>query len=159
MYKNILTTEWVDAVSLQQWLDQNAGTMHTDPKLMHDRDKLGTILLELVFTEIFQLKHIQSDPNPGNFLVTPDCKLALLDFGATRELSQELCRNYYHLCLAALSNNNFEIIKAAKKLGFIHREDLTEAKESFKKIMQLAVEPFLRQEYSWKGCELLKELM
>lgn len=154
--KNILTTEWVNAISLQEWLQQNAERMHTNPEYITIRDKLGSMLLELVFTEVFHFKHIQSDPNPANFLVTTDGQLVLLDFGATQELSDELIENYRKLVLAAVNDDQPELIKAAKKMGFLHRQDPPEAKNSFIKLMDIAIEPFRQAQYSWKNSKQLK---
>lgn len=154
--KNVLTTEWIEAISLQEWLNKFSKVMHSDPHFIQQRDKLGTILLELVFTEIFHFSHIQSDPNPANFLVTEEGKLALLDFGATQELSPELIENYSYLTFCAVHKNDTELIKVAKKMGFLHRHDPAEAKESFIKMMDIAIEPFITESYSWKDCHQLK---
>ncbi|APJ04102.1 ABC1 kinase family protein [Silvanigrella aquatica] len=154
--KNVLTTQWIDAECLQLWLNKNAKDIHTNPLLIEKRDKLGALLLEVVFTEIFQLNHIQSDPNPGNFLVTENADLVLLDFGATQELSSELIQNYSDLTLSAIQKNKFEIVKAAKKMGFLSRGDQPEAKESFLRAMDIAIEPFLNEKYSWKDANQLK---
>lgn len=155
---NILVTEWIEAESLQEWLDKNSHNMHADPEIIKQRDKLGTLLLELVFTEIFQLKHIQSDPNPANFLVTKNGDLVLLDFGATQELSLELVQDYSKLTLAALEKNQFELIKIARKMGFLNRTDPHEARESFIKVMKIVIEPFLSESYSWQNCNQMKKI-
>ena len=154
--KHVLTTEWIEAESLQQWINKHAKSMHTDPEIIKKRDKLGITLLELVFTEIFQLKHIQSDPNPANFLVTENADLVLLDFGATQELNNELIENYAKLTTTGIEKNQFELIKAAKKMGFLTRHDSLVAKESFLKIMNVVLEPFSTAHYSWKNCQLSK---
>lgn len=154
--KNILTTEWIEAVSLQDWLKQNKESIHSNPEFIATRDQLGSVLLELVFTEVFHFKHIQSDPNPGNFLVTPLGQLVLLDFGATQELSDDLINNYAELTLTAINENHQEMLKVAKKMGFLHRHDPQDAKESFIKIMQIAIEPFKASTYSWKESKQLK---
>ncbi|MBX9836806.1 MAG: AarF/ABC1/UbiB kinase family protein [Silvanigrellaceae bacterium] len=154
--KNVLTTEWIEAISLQEWLNKYSKIMHTDPEFIKKRDNLGNILLELVFTEIFHFKHIQSDPNPANFLVTDNGELVLLDFGATQELSDELIENYSKLTLSAVQKNQIELIKTAKKMGFLNRHDSPEAKESFIKMMDIAIEPFIGENYSWKDCHQLK---
>jgi aarF domain-containing kinase len=122
--KTILVTEWVEGVNLQRWMDAN---------LNHPcKNKIGALLLEVVFTEILLLNQIQSDPNPGNFLVTKDNKLALLDFGATQTLSQEL--------------------------GYIETGDTDEVRDSFVRIIQLVLEPFLNDTYSWLDCSLTKRI-
>lgn len=154
--KNILTTEWVDAISLQEWMKQNESQLDNSSEYIYTRDKLGSVLLELVFTEVFHFKHIQSDPNPGNFLVTTSGQLVLLDFGATQELSEELIENYASLTLAAIHKDNQELIKVAKKMGFLHRHDPPEAKDSFIKLMEIAIEPFLEETYSWMNSKQLK---
>ena len=52
------------------------------------RDRVAALLLELVFRELFEFGLIQTDPNFANFLYCGDsARLGLLDFGATRSLS------------------------------------------------------------------------
>lgn len=156
--KRVLTTEWINGENLNHLMDKHGENLHTDPKLIQLRDKLGYLLLSLVFTEIIELKHIQSDPNPGNFLVTEDEKLVLLDFGATQELSAELVHNYALLCKWSLEENFEKTIEAAKKIGFIFESDSAETCKIFIDVMKIAMEPFYKESYSWKDCHLLKRI-
>ena len=50
------------------------------------RDRVLGELVSEVAEQILVRGHVHADPHPGNFLVTPDGKLALLDFGCTLEL-------------------------------------------------------------------------
>lgn len=156
--KHVLVTEWVEAESLQDWLTKNSQEMHSSPDIMQQRDKLGQILLDLVFTEIFELHHIQSDPNPANFLVTSNADLVLLDFGATQKLSDDTIENYTKLTQAAFEKKHFELTRFAKKMGFLTREDPPETQDSFIKIMEIVMEPFQAESYSWKNCHQLKRI-
>ncbi len=53
-------------------------------------DRLATRLLDLFFHQTFDLRRLHADPNPGNYLLCPDDRLALLDFGCTQHLSKSL---------------------------------------------------------------------
>ncbi|KAB8033200.1 ABC1 kinase family protein [Fluviispira multicolorata] len=156
--KNILATDWINGESLQQWMTHHENTLHTDPELIQKRNKIGYLLLELVFSEIIIFKHIQTDPNPGNFLITNDCKLVLLDFGATQKLSSEIIKNYADLCRYSLNEDQEMIIEVAIKMGFLYSDDGADIKESFLKIMKLAMEPFISESYTWKNCDMLKRI-
>jgi aarF domain-containing kinase len=148
--KRVLVTEWIDGVNLQKWLDLNNNSLV--------KNQIGETLLDVIFTEILLMGYIQSDPNPGNFLVTKENKLVLLDFGATQLLRTELVDNYVGLIQAGLKQNRIEIIRFAKKMGFIESGDSDEVRNSFIKVITLALEPFMTEKYSWLNCDLTKRI-
>jgi aarF domain-containing kinase len=154
--KKILVTQWIEGINLQKWIDQ-FDTLEIENK-EEIRNKIGALLLEVIFTEILLFEHIQSDPNPGNFLITKDNKLALLDFGATQRLQSQSVTNYMHLCLAGIENNRADLFRYAKKLGFLLTGDSDEVRQSFLTILQIALEPFHSEHYSWKNSTLSKRL-
>jgi predicted unusual protein kinase regulating ubiquinone biosynthesis (AarF/ABC1/UbiB family) len=51
------------------------------------RDLIGERLIELLYSEIFDLGTIHADPNPANFAFRPDGTFALYDFGCIQRLS------------------------------------------------------------------------
>ncbi|MES2615989.1 MAG: AarF/ABC1/UbiB kinase family protein [Bdellovibrionota bacterium] len=149
--KRILVTEWIDGLNLQKWID-----LHEDKT--EERNKIGVLMFEVIFTEILLLNHIQSDPNPGNFLVSKDNKLVLLDFGATQVLGRDLVNSYVNLLQAGLKESRNEVLRHAKKLGFIETGDSDNIRDSFVKIFHLALEPFLVETYCWLNCSLTKRM-
>jgi len=52
-----------------------------------DRHRLAVIALHVAFVEIFRAGFFHADPHPGNFVVTNDGKLGLLDFGMVGTLN------------------------------------------------------------------------
>lgn len=150
----VLTTTWVEGLNLQQWIDTHA----QEPQSQQTCERLGALLLEVVLSELFNLRHIQSDPNPGNFLVTPDGKLVLLDFGATQNLTDELVENYTRLFVAGIKNNRAEVLRYGKRLGFIQTQDSDALRDCFVRIFGLSMEPFLAETYSWRDCGLSKRI-
>jgi predicted unusual protein kinase regulating ubiquinone biosynthesis (AarF/ABC1/UbiB family) len=95
-------------------------------------------------------KKIQADPNPANYIVTPDNKLALIDFGCIKEFSNEFIKNYTELFRIYKSSNKNKILKSYKQMGLIRNIDDIDDDLFQNKILAFnkwAVEPFLTNEY------------
>ncbi|MFZ9521540.1 MAG: ABC1 kinase family protein [Silvanigrellaceae bacterium] len=155
--ENILISEWIEGINLKDWIANNGA-----PDVANDhvaaRDKIGRILLDLLFFEIFDNGFIQSDPNPANFLVTPDGRLCLLDFGATEELGPVLRENYRQLSKACLFGTRNDIIRMGEKMNLILDSDNDKARDSFVQMMAITCEPFVHNIFSWKNCQLTQRL-
>ncbi|MBX9703328.1 MAG: AarF/ABC1/UbiB kinase family protein [Silvanigrellaceae bacterium] len=142
--KKVLVTTWMDGENLQTWIKKQDKNIETPTK-----SNVAAGLLRLVFTEILDLKYIQSDPNPGNFLISKDGKIILLDFGATLHLDEELSYNYGQLCYWQLKKDRKNVIKYAQKMHFLNENDSKELEDSFLKILGLSLEPFTQESFCW----------
>jgi len=81
-----------------------------------------TLLKEMVqsfIQQIFVSGLFHADPHPGNFLVTPHGKLALLDFGAVGELSKEESKHYRNILIALLLRQEAGFADLLKDAGFV----------------------------------------
>ena len=79
--KRVLVMERIDGVRLA---DSRALPPGTDPVA------LALAGAEAMLTQVFEAGFFHADPHPGNFLVTDDGRLALLDFGMVGYLDDEL---------------------------------------------------------------------
>ena len=82
------------------------------------RDQVLADLVAEVAAQILVRGHVHADPHPGNFLVTPEGKLALLDFGCTLELVPAERAAYARLVLAIAGANQAAAAKELAILGF-----------------------------------------
>ncbi len=84
------------------------------------RNKVMTGLFKLFFQEVFDFKLLQSDPNLANYRYQAESgKVVLLDFGATREIPDQISEGYRAL-LQAAADNNAELMKTtALELGLM----------------------------------------
>ncbi|NBW82695.1 hypothetical protein EBR21_13165 [bacterium] len=155
--ENILISEWIEGTNLKDWIANN-GAPDVSNDLVANRDKIGSILLDLLFFEIFENGFIQSDPNPANFLVTPDGRLCLLDFGATEELNETLRVNYKQLSKACLFGTRNDILKVGERMNLILDSDNEKARDAFVQMMAVTCEPFVHNIFSWKNCQLTLRL-
>ena len=89
------------------------------------RDAVVGALMDLLLSELFTFRFMQTDPNFANYFVREDGTLALLDFGASREVPKRLSDGYKALLRAGMTNDMEAVHAAAVHLG-IAGEDLSE---------------------------------
>jgi ubiquinone biosynthesis protein len=82
------------------------------------RSKILSTLLEVYLRQVLEFGVFQADPHPGNFLVTDDDDVALLDFGCTREMSEEVRRGYSSLVRAFVTGDGNCVAEWLERLGF-----------------------------------------
>jgi len=87
-----------------------------------DRDRVLGELVDDFAAQILVRGHVHADPHPGNFLVTPDGRLALLDFGCTLVLEPRERAAYARLVLAIAGCNQSAAAAELYALGFTARD-------------------------------------
>jgi aarF domain-containing kinase len=150
-----LATQWMEGKSISQWQkDHN----HEPAKTQELRNKVSESLMWLLMQEIFVLSTLQSDPNPGNFLLTTDGYVTMLDFGATEEVPEWLKLGYLSLTKACLGGTKTDIINTCIQLKFLTESDSQKAKDAFVSMMAIASEPFEHNTYEFKRGALMPRI-
>ncbi len=84
------------------------------------RNKLMTALFSLFFEEVFSFRLIQSDPNMANYrYIAEDETVALLDFGACREIPDAISKGYLALLQAMANDDMAGVAQAALDIGLM----------------------------------------
>ncbi|MDG4648616.1 AarF/ABC1/UbiB kinase family protein [Roseibacterium sp. SDUM158017] len=84
------------------------------------RDAAVTALIELCLRELFEFRLMQTDPNFANYRWRPETgQIVLLDFGATREIADEVAEGHLRLLRAGLSRDRDAVLAALEELGFV----------------------------------------
>ena len=110
---HVLTMTRIDGERLLVHLDRLTAEGH-----IAMRDQLLASLVDDVAAQVFVRGLIHADPHPGNFLVTSDGALAMLDFGCTLELTRPERTAYARLMLAIASGQRAAITTELDSLGF-----------------------------------------
>src|SRR5690606_37648375 len=74
----VLVLELLEGPTLQRWLE-------SDPS-PDERTRVSRQLVEATFGPFLLAGRVHADPHPGNYLVMPDGRLGILDFGAVKQL-------------------------------------------------------------------------
>lgn len=110
----VLTMTRIAGERLTTWLERaTADGRHAD------RDRLLGQLVTEVAAQILVRGHVHADPHPGNFLVTEQGELAMLDFGCMLELSAAERAAYARLVLSIAGANHAAAATELAALGFV----------------------------------------
>jgi predicted unusual protein kinase regulating ubiquinone biosynthesis (AarF/ABC1/UbiB family) len=117
-------------------------------------------LMELCFKELFCFQLVQSDPNFANFQYQADSqKIVLLDFGATRTISDTLSQGYMQLMQGAIADDKQQMIQAAQQIGFFQDAIDPQQKQLIIDIFYQACEPLRTQgTYDFGASNLAKRI-
>lgn len=84
------------------------------------RDGAMGALIQLCLRELFDFRLMQTDPNFANYRWRPATgQIVLLDFGATRDISQKMSDAYRGLLRAGLDRDRDGVMGALEQIGFI----------------------------------------
>ncbi|HKE20699.1 MAG TPA: AarF/UbiB family protein [Kofleriaceae bacterium] len=114
----VLTMDRVDGERLTEFLDRASAS---GGAAEGHRDAVLAALVRAYAGQILGAGRFQADPHPGNFLVCPDRRLALLDFGAVRELGDGARRAYAALTGAVIARDGARAARLMADLGFAVR--------------------------------------
>jgi predicted unusual protein kinase regulating ubiquinone biosynthesis (AarF/ABC1/UbiB family) len=133
--RRVLTTAWVEGRDLESFLA-------TSPS-QSTRDRVGEALLEFYVGTLYRHGLYNCDPHPGNYLFLSDGRVAMLDYGCTREFDRALVRNLAALTRAVQINDRPELEATFRKLGLLgSRSDFGTARS----LMRSFYGPMLRDE-------------
>jgi predicted unusual protein kinase regulating ubiquinone biosynthesis (AarF/ABC1/UbiB family) len=112
-----------------------------------ERDRVMTALLDLMLTELFELRLVQTDPNFANYQYrwsTGD--IVLLDFGATRRFKAGFVSSYRKLATAAVRGDREAMAVAAEKVGYSMGDEDSVYRDLVLELLLLALEPLRMDE-------------
>ena len=106
------------------------------------RDRIAALLIELLLRELFVFGLMQTDPNFANYRFNTKTKrLVLLDFGASRDISNTMAASYRKLMRAILSGKEEASFKAATDMGFIAPDMPAQYRAVLLEMLDMAMEP------------------
>ena len=111
------------------------------------RNEIAENLMTLTLRELFEFRLMQTDPNFANYKYnTRSGQIVLLDFGATREISERLSEAYRTLMRTTLSQDGDAIFQCVVDMGFLPTNLPDEYAQIIRDIIVQAVEPLGRDE-------------
>ncbi|MDB5228134.1 MAG: AarF/ABC1/UbiB kinase family protein [Bacteroidota bacterium] len=121
--KKILTMEWIDAQPLQQFIDTE--------KDQRKKNQVGQALLDFLHVSIHQHHEFHADPHPGNFLITKDNKLVVLDFGCVKKIPKDFYIHYFALVKDDVFNDPKKLRICLEHLDMLRKGDSKEVEALF----------------------------
>lgn len=95
-----------------------AGDSILDAKFIPHKDYLGGLLFESWYAPLYQKGVLHGDPHPGNYFISSNNQLMLLDFGCIRRFDAVFLDGVKNLYYALLSNDQDRAVHAYTQWGF-----------------------------------------
>ncbi len=152
--EKILTMDWIEGRPLgdvpMESLPAGVGT------------KLGQAMWDFYHYQMHKLKTVHADPHPGNFIVTPDYKLGIIDFGCVKVIPPNFHSTYFQLMSPDFLESESKMEKVFHDLHFIYPDDSEKDKKFFKdlfsKLVELLGRPFRGNEFDFSQKEYFETL-
>jgi predicted unusual protein kinase regulating ubiquinone biosynthesis (AarF/ABC1/UbiB family) len=108
----VVIQEWMQGVPMAEIIRHGTA---------EQRDLIGTRLLELTFDAPRRLEMLHGDAHPGNFMLLPDGRMGVIDFGAVAPLPGGLPIELGMSIRLARDKNYDLLLPTMEKAGFIQK--------------------------------------
>lgn len=134
----ILVMDWIEGKPLGEVINTDlpadAGT------------RLGQAMWDFYHFQMHQIKAVHADPHPGNFIITPDYRLGIIDFGCVKVIPEDFYKMYFRLMDADILTDKEKKEAVFSHLRFIYPDDSVKDRaffiEIFSQLVALLARPF-----------------
>jgi predicted unusual protein kinase regulating ubiquinone biosynthesis (AarF/ABC1/UbiB family) len=152
--KRIISMDWIDGMHLKEFLKTNPS--------QELKNKIGQALWDFYNFQQHELRAVHADPHPGNFLITPEDKLGVIDFGCIKELPDDFYYPFFSLISSDVIRDKVKTIEAFRKLDMIHANDNKEQVEfyykAYKEMIELFAKPYTSKTFDFSQPEFFEQL-
>jgi len=108
--EHVIVSEWVDGRPLSQIIA--AGTQE-------ERNRTGLLYVRFLFSGPERAGLLHADPHPGNYRITPEGRLGVLDYGLVARLPDGLPRPIGQLLRRAVDGDHEAMLEGLREEGFV----------------------------------------
>jgi predicted unusual protein kinase regulating ubiquinone biosynthesis (AarF/ABC1/UbiB family) len=108
--EHVIVSEWLEGVPLSRIIAE--GTPE-------QRDTASQLYLEFLLAGPARARMLHADPHPGNFRITPEGRLGVIDFGAVNHLPVGMPPEIGVLLTAGLEGGAEAVLEGLREIGFV----------------------------------------
>ncbi|WP_020575853.1 ABC1 kinase family protein [Actinopolymorpha alba] len=127
----VLVTDWLDGIPLHQVIAD--GTQD-------ERDRAGRLFVRFLFSGPERAGLLHADPHPGNYRITPDGRLGVVDYGLVARLPGGFPPQIGRLLRIGLDGDFDSVVDGLREEGFIKPHVEIDAQELYD-YLQPFIEP------------------
>lgn len=152
--KKIITMDWIEGLHLREFLQTNPSQVL--------RNKIGQALWDFYNFQQHELRAVHADPHPGNFLITPEEKLGVIDFGCIKEMPDDFYEPFFSLISTDILRDKKKTIEAFRKLEMIQPGDNDSQIEfyytAYREMIELFARPYTSKRFDFSKPEFFEQL-
>ncbi|WP_404381304.1 AarF/ABC1/UbiB kinase family protein [Knoellia locipacati] len=135
----VIVSEWVEGRPLSQVISNGSPA---------ERDEASSLYLEFLLRGPNRARLLHADPHPGNFRITPDGRLGVLDFGAVNRLPDGMPPTMGEIITRTLAGDEPGLGEVLRRAGFIRpKVDVSDA--ALMHYLQTFVEPLEHETFTF----------
>jgi predicted unusual protein kinase regulating ubiquinone biosynthesis (AarF/ABC1/UbiB family) len=146
----VLTLELLEGLTLKDWVPTGPSN--------EERFRVSRQLIRATYGPFFGTGEIHADPHPGNFMVMPDGRLGLLDFGSIKRFSPRFVDANQRMFQHATRMEAMDVLGLSRDVGFTTELPDAEAEALIREILHIAGRPMRITPYDYATCEISKDL-
>ncbi|CAL2078154.1 ABC1 kinase family protein [Tenacibaculum sp. 190524A05c] len=150
----IITMDWMEGIHLSEFTAKNSDSAVAT--------KLGQALWDFYMFQMHKLRKVHADPHPGNFLVSKDNDLIVLDFGCMKEVPEEFYIPYFELAKKENISNPEFFEKKLYELEILREDDSQEEiiffKDMFHEMLSLFTQPFHQEVFDFSDADFFGKI-
>lgn len=112
----VLTMDWIEGKPLGEFLKAEAWTPE-------QANQMGQAMWDFYHFQIHELRTLHADPHPGNFIVTPEAKLGVIDFGCVKVIPSTFYDTYFQLLDRSILEDEPRLKQVFHQLNFVYDDD------------------------------------
>lgn len=106
----VLTLEYLHGPTLKEFIQSGADN--------DERFRVSAMLIPALWGPFLATGVMHVDPHPGNYLVLPDGRLGILDFGAVKRFSETFLEVNHEMFRKAVARETVDVAALSHKAGF-----------------------------------------
>ncbi|HEY1418034.1 MAG TPA: AarF/ABC1/UbiB kinase family protein, partial [Myxococcaceae bacterium] len=106
----VLTMQYLPGQTLKAFLASQADNA--------ERLRVSGLLIRAIHGSFLVDGTVHADPHPGNFLVMPDGRLGVLDFGSVKRFSREFFQGHRDVFHLVLQQQPVDVLALVRRVGF-----------------------------------------
>jgi predicted unusual protein kinase regulating ubiquinone biosynthesis (AarF/ABC1/UbiB family) len=135
----VIVSEWVEGRPLSKVIAEGTPA---------ERDQAGDLYLEFLLRGPNRARLLHADPHPGNFRITPDGRLGVLDFGAVNRLPDGMPSAMGEIITRTLAEDAAGLGVVLRRAGFI-RPGVEVSDDALLRYLRTFVEPLQRESFTF----------
>jgi predicted unusual protein kinase regulating ubiquinone biosynthesis (AarF/ABC1/UbiB family) len=130
-----------------------------DPETPADvRLRVSSQLVTATWGPFLRARLVHADPHPGNYIVLPDGRLGVLDFGATKVLSVPFTLAYWQILDACMHGEPMDLTAILSSAGFEIQGEPERLARYLQDLARIIERPLRDVDYDWAACRITPDV-
>ncbi|MCY1030580.1 AarF/ABC1/UbiB kinase family protein [Corallococcus sp. BB11-1] len=148
--RRVLTLELLEGQTLKDWVTTSPDN--------DARFRVARQLIRATYGPFLDAGEIHADPHPGNFMVMPDGRMGLLDFGSIKRFSPGFVAANRRMFHQALRLETLDVLGLCREVGFSVELPEQEAEALLREVLHIAGRPMRSAPYDYGTCDINRDL-